>query len=358
MNCHSEPGRREGKEPRGSLHSLKLLRYPSLYSVHRPALAGLGLLLFYTSFAAPINGQHSAAGTDVASQTVPGVKPGSIDDVNAIGHRKIGGRGFGNWYSNQTEVDWGNEIAAQILESATIVHDPIIDGYVNRIGHNIVKNSDCKTPFTIEVVDSAQINAFALPGGYLFINAGLILAADNEAQLAAVMAHEIAHVAAHHEAREMTRLHYADLSMAPLVMTGAGLPATVAIPLPFLQFQRKFEEQADWLGVQYMYKAGYDPRQMVGFFQKIEALQKNGAQSVARNFSTHPETPARIKRTQHEIATLLPPQPHYMVNTPEFQAIQTRLRRIGHRAPASQNKTPAHPALRSVGTAAQSPQPK
>jgi predicted Zn-dependent protease len=243
---------------------------------------------------------------------MPGVKPGSIDDVNAIGTRKIGGRGLGNWYSTQTEMDWGDQVAAHVLKSAKIIHDPVIEEYVNRIARNIVKNSDSKTPFTIKVVDTDEINAFALPGGYFFINSGLILAADNEAQLAGVMAHEIAHVAAHHQAREMTRMHYADAGM---------------VPGTFLQFQRDFEEQADWLGVQYMYKAGYDPRQMIAFFQKIEALQKARPQSISKTFSTHPQTPARVERTNHEIATILPPRSNYNVDTPEFHAIQARLKK-------------------------------
>ena len=257
-----------------------------------------------------------------AGQTMPGVKPGSIDDVNAIGKRKIGRRGLGNWYSTQTETDWGNQIAAQVLKSATIIHDPAVNKYANRIGQKIAENSDAKIPFTVYVIDADDINAFALPGGYFFVNSALILAADNEAQLAGVMAHEIAHVAAHHEAREMTRMHYADAGVVPLVAS------SMAIPLPFIQFQRDFEEQADWLGVQYMYKAGYDPKQMIAFFEKIEALQKSSPRSISKSFSTHPQTPARVKRTRHEIATVLPLRSHSIVDTPEFHAIQARLKRL------------------------------
>jgi predicted Zn-dependent protease len=288
---------------------------------------------------------------------MPGVKPGSMDDVNAVGRRKIGGRGLGNWYSSRTEVEWGNQIAAQVLRTAKIVHDPVVDEYVNRIGQNIVKNSDTKIPFTIKVIDTDEINAFALPGGYFFVNSGLILAAENEAQLAGVMAHEIAHVAAHHQAREMTRMHYADLGMVPLVMmTGYSLAgygiyeaSTVAVPISFLQFQRDFEEQADWLGVEYVYRAGYDPQQMVAFLQKVETLEKTKPRLISKTFATHPQTPARVERTEHEIATILPPQREYIVDTSEFHAIQTRLTRMENRRPVKPGANPNEPTLRRVG---------
>ncbi len=294
---------------------------------------------------------------------MPGVKRGSIDDVNAVGDRKIGGRGLGNWYSTRTEIGWGNQIAQQVLKSSKIIHDPVIDEYVNRIGQNIVKNSDAKVPFTIKVIDTDEINAFALPGGYFFVNSGLILAADNEAELAGVMAHEIAHVAAHHQAREMTRMHYADMGMVPLVMmtgysvAGYGIyeASSFAVPLTFLQYQRDFEEQADWLGVQYLYKAGYDPEQLIAFFQKIETLQKTKPKLISKAFSTHPQTPARVERTRHEIATILPPRSEYVVDTSEFHAIQDRLTRMENRRPVKNGEDSSRPTLRRAGAA---PPPK
>jgi predicted Zn-dependent protease len=284
---------------------------------------------------------------------MPGVKPGSIDDVNAIGRRDVGGRGFGNWYSGGTEREWGNRIAQQVIKSAKIVKDPAVNSYVNRIGHAIARNSDAKIPFTIKVVDTDEVNAFALPGGYFFINSGLILAADNEAELAAVMAHEIAHVAAHHQARELTRMHYANLGMVPVIMlTGYGLAgygvyeaSTIAAPVAFFQFQRKFEEQADWLGVEYMYKAGYDPTQMIAFFKKVEDLQKTKPGLISKAFSTHPQTPDRVKRTQEEIATILPPKREYIVDTSEFHAVQARLRRIENRRPVKSGEKADTPVL-------------
>jgi predicted Zn-dependent protease len=298
----------------------------------------------------------AAVAPEISDCMMPGVKPGSINDVNAAGRRNVGGRGFGNWYSEKTEQEWGAEIAAQVMKSSKIVHDPVVEAYVNRIGQDIVKNSDAKVPFRIKVIDSDEINAFALPGGYFFINSGLILAADNEAELAGVMAHEIAHVAAHHQAREMTRMHYADLGMVPLVMLtgysavgyGAYEASAFAVPLTLLEFQRDFEEQADWLGVEYMYRAGYDPQELIAFFEKIEELQKKKPGIIAKTFATHPQTPARVERTQHEIATILPPRREYIVDTSEFHAVQERLRRLENRRPVKAGAGKNAPVLRRV----------
>jgi predicted Zn-dependent protease len=343
-----------------------LLRFISLHSGQQlsRALALLCVIIFTPRVLAqnqdhgcPSSSSSSSGSCDNSDRTMPGVKTGSMDDVNAVGRRKIGGRGLGNWYSGRTEVEWGNQIAAQVLRTAKIVHDPVVDEYVNRIGQNIVRNSDAKIPFTIKVIDTDEINAFALPGGYFFVNSGLILAADNEAQLAGVMAHEIAHVAAHHQAREMTRMHYADLGMVPLVMmTGYSLAgygiyeaSTVAVPISFLQFQRDFEEQADWLGVEYVYKAGYDPQQLVAFFKKVETLEKTKPRLISKTFATHPQTPARVERTEHEIATILPPRTEYIVDTSEFHAIQARLTRMENRRPVKPGANPNEPTLRRVG---------
>src|ERR1700758_1242495 len=205
---------------------------------------------------------------------MPGVKKGSVDDVSATGTRDIGGRGLGNWYSTESEMKEGKSISMEIEKSVKFINDPVVTEYVNRIGQNIVKNSDAKVPFTIKVIDSDEINAMALPGGFFYVNSGLILAADDEAELAGVMAHETAHVCAHHAAREMTRMNYAQIGTIPLIMmtgyswTGYGIyeAINIAIPMTFLMFSREFEGQADYLGVQYMYRAGYDPQAFVTFF--------------------------------------------------------------------------------------------
>ena len=209
---------------------------------------------------------------------------------------------------------WARQYADEIEKSTRFITDPVVVEYVNRIGQNIVKNSDCKVPFTIKVIDSDEINALALPGGFFYVNSGLILDADEEAELAGVMAHETAHVCAHHAAREMTRMNYAQIGMVPLIImlrygwTGYGIyeAAQLAIPITFLKFSREFEAQADYLGVQYMYRAGYDPQAFISFFEKIQALEKRKPGLVAKAFSDHPQTPDRILHSQEEIARILP----------------------------------------------------
>ena len=286
------------------------------------------------------------------------IKPGSIEDVNAVGDRNIGGRGLGNWYSTESEIKMGKTYADQVDKSARFITDPVVEEYVNRIGQNIVKNSDCKVPFTIKVIDSDEINAFALPGGFFYVNSGLILAADEEAELAGVMAHETAHVCAHHAAREMTRMNYAQIGMIPLILftgytwTGYGIyeAAQLAIPVTFLKFSRDFEAQADYLGVQYMYRAGYDPQAMIDFFEKVAALEKRKPGIVAKTFSDHPQTPDRILHTQEEIAEILPPKDEYLVTTSEFDSVKARLARIENKRRLDQKNEPAKPSLRRAST--------
>jgi len=286
------------------------------------------------------------------------VKPGTIEDVNAVGNRNIGGRGMGNWYSTESEIKMGKTYADQIDKTARFITDPVINEYINRIGQNIVKNSDCKVPFTIKVLDSDEINAFALPGGFFYVNSGLILAADEEAELAGVMAHETAHVCAHHAAREMTRLNYAQLGMIPLIImtgyswTGYGIyeAASLAVPITFLEFSREFEAQADYLGVQYMYKAGYDPQAFITFFEKIQALEKRKPGLVAKAFSDHPQTPDRILHTQEEIAKILPARDEYLVTTSEFDQVKARLARIENKRRLQDTKGITRPSLRRAST--------
>jgi hypothetical protein len=279
----------------------------------------------------PVGGDTPASASDIKpdKDVEPGsqpikVKPGSIDDVGAVGNRDIGGRGMGNWYSVDTEIKMGKMYAQEIEKSTKFITDPTIEEYVNRIGQNIVKNSDCKVPFTIKIIDSDEINAMALPGGFFYVNSGLILNADEEAEMAGVMAHETAHVCAHHAVREQTRMNYAQLSTIPLIFiggwTGYGIyeAAGLAVPMTFLKFSRDFEAQADYLGIQYMYRAGYDPGALVTFFEKVQALEKRKPGLVAKAFSDHPQTPDRIVHTQEEIAKILPAKDEYTVTTSEF----------------------------------------
>ncbi len=276
------------------------------------------------------------------------IKAGGENDVNAIGNRKIGGM---DWYSTEKEIRIGKEYAQQIEQSMKLIQDPVVNEYVNRIGQNLVRNSDAKVPFTIKVVDSDEINAMALPGGFFYVNSGLILAADDEAELAGVMAHEIAHVCARHATRQMTRAQLANLMSIPLIFVGGGIgyaareAASIGLPLTFLSFSRGFEAEADYLGVQYMYKAGYDPNEFVNFFEKIQAQEKKKPGSLAKAFSTHPQTPDRIQKTQEEIATILPPRDQYIETTSEFNDVKARLAAIENRHKVD-DQNPNKPTLR------------
>jgi len=288
----------------------------------------------------------------------PHIKPGSEDDVNAVGTRNIGGRGAGNWFSTDWEIRNGKSYAMEIEKSAHLVTDPVIVEYVNRVGQNIVKNSDCKVPFTIKVIDSDEINAMALPGGFFYVNSGLIMAADEEAELAGVMAHETAHVCAHHAAREMTRMYYAQIGSVPLIImtqgswTGYGIyeATQLAIPITFLQFSRNFEAEADWLGLQYMYKAGYDPQAFIQFFEKIDALEKHKPGTLAKVFADHPQTPDRIMHSEEEIATIMPARPDYMVTTSEFDDVKARLARLENKRKINDGKGGNKPTLRRASS--------
>jgi len=284
------------------------------------------------------------------------VKPGSIEDVSAVGNRDIGARGIGNWYSVDTEIKMGKMYAEEIEKSTKFINDPVVLEYVNRIGQNIVKNSDCKVPFTIKIIDSDEINAMALPGGFFYVNSGLILNADEEAELAGVMAHETAHVCAHHAVREQTRMNYAQLSTIPLIFiggwTGYGIyeAASLAVPMTFLKFSRDFEAQADYLGVQYMYRAGYDPQAFISFFEKVQALEKRKPGMVAKAFSDHPQTPDRILHSQEEIARILPARDEYTVTTSEFDDVKARLARIENKRRLTDSKDTKKPSLRRAST--------
>ena len=273
---------------------------------------------------------------------------GSKDDVEAIGNRHVGGL---DWYSTETDIKIGKTYAQQIEQSMKFITDPVVTEYVNRVGQNLVRNSDAKVPFTIKVVDSDEINAMALPGGFFYVNSGLIMAADDEAELAGVMAHEIAHVALRHGTRGQTRADIANIMSIPLIFVGGGIGyaarqvAGIGLPMTFLKFSRGFEAEADFFGVQYMYKAGYDPNEFVNFFEKVQAQEKKKPGSLAKAFSTHPQTPDRIEKTQEEIATILPPRDQYIETTSEFNDVKARLAAIENRHKVN-DQNPNKPTLR------------
>src|SRR6202171_4441608 len=303
--------------------------------------------------------------TDKSTPTTPTVTPADPDkvkhdggkkDVDAIGNRKMGARGMGNWYSIESEIRMGKEYAQQVEASVKLVQDPVITEYVNRIGQNLVRNSDAQVPFTIKVIDSDEVNAFALPGGFFYVNSGLLLAADEEAELAGVMAHEIAHVAARHGTRQMTRAQWANIGTIPLIFVGGGIgygiyeAAGLGLPLTFMKFQRNFEAEADYLGLQYMYKTGYDPQAFISFFEKIQAKEKKKPGTLAKAFASHPQTPDRIEKSQQEIATILPARAQYVVSTSEFDDVKSRLATIENRHKVIEEKDGSRPSLRRTSS--------
>jgi predicted Zn-dependent protease len=256
-------------------------------------------------------------------------------DPDAIGERDIG-RGV-NFYSIEKEIAMGRQMAVEVERQAKLIDDPLVSEYVNRIGQNIVRNSDAKVPFTIKVIDSEEVNAFALPGGYMFVHSGLILRTDNEAELAGVLAHEVAHVAARHGTRQATRGQIINFATIPLIFIG-GLPGYiaqqalgVAVPLGFLKFSRGMEKEADLFGIQYMYKAGYDPVAFIDFFEEMQALEKKKKGSISQLFSSHPMTKDRIRFSQKVIEKDLDPQPQYVVTTSEYERVKERVRMLQNR---------------------------
>src|SRR6266851_724671 len=276
----------------------------------------------------------------------------SKEDVEAIGNRSVG-KGV-NLYSLEREIGLGKQLAQEVERSSKLIDDPVVTEYVNRVGQNLVRNSDARVPFTIKVIDSDEINAFALPGGFFYVNSGLILHAQEESELAGVMAHEISHVTARHGTKNATKGELMQLATIPLMILGpAGWAGyglyeglNLAIPVTYLKFSRDAEREADFLGLQYMYKAGYDPNSYVTFFERIQADEKRRPGSIPKVFSTHPPTPERIENTQKEIARILPARQEYIVTTSEFDSVKSRLRNIMFSRKVSDN-APGKPTLRT-----------
>ncbi len=270
-------------------------------------------------------------------------------DVDAIGNRKVAHKSI---ISQDKEIQIGRQYAEQVEKSAKLLTDPVVNEYVNRIAQNVARNSDLAVPLTVKVIDAPQINAFALPGGFLFVNTGVLRAADEESQVAGVIAHEIAHVAARHWASQMTRATLLQYATIPLIFTPMSYPVYVGIsqalnfgvPLTFLRFSRNDEAEADFLGLQYMYKAGYDPTSYVAFFGKVIEEDRRSPGSVPTVFADHPPTPDRIVKCEQEIKQLLPHKDQYLVSTSEFDDIKARLTTVLVAQKGAQK--PGQPTLR------------
>jgi predicted Zn-dependent protease len=269
-------------------------------------------------------------------------------DPNEIGNRDVG-KGI-NFYSIEKEIALGQQLALEVEKQAKLVDDPILGEYVNRLGQNLVRSSDARMPVTFKLIDDDSINAFTLPGGHVFVNSGLIRVAETEAELAAAMAHEIGHVAARHITRQETRAQLANLATTPLILLGGWTGyairqgAGLGIPMTFLSFSRAFEGEADLLGLEYMYKAGYDPTASIDIFERIESLQKSKPGLVSRVFSSHPMTLDRIREAQKNINQILPNKPEYVVTTSEFNEMRARMIAL-HQQRRKETTDPAKPTL-------------
>ncbi len=254
-------------------------------------------------------------------------------DVNDIGSRKVAHKSI---ISEEKEIAVGKQYATEIDHSAKMITDPVINEYVNRVAQNVARNSDLTIPLTVKVIDAPDLNAFALPGGFLYVNSGLVLAADEEDQVAGVMAHEIAHVAARHWASQMTKATILQYATLPLIFTPLSYPVYMGVssafnfgvPLTFLKFNRSAEAEADYLGLQYMYKAGYDPSSYVAFFGKVIQEERRSPGSVPSIFADHPPTPDRILKCEEEIKDILPRKSEYLVSTSEFDDVKSRLKTV------------------------------
>ncbi len=251
-------------------------------------------------------------------------------DASRIGDRDVG-KGL-DFYSLEREIAMGREMAEEVEESSRVVTDPVVTEYVNRVAQTLVRNSDSRFPLTVKVLDNDEINAFALPGGFFFVNTGLIVAAHSEAELAGVMAHEIAHVAARHATKNASKAQLFNVLSIPLIFFGGpiGFAARqvvgLGVPLSMLEFSRNAEREADALGLQYVYASGYDPEEFVRFMERLKAKEKDeGGSFFSKAFRTHPMTADRVKRAQKEIDEYLPPRASYIVDTSEFVRVKAKL---------------------------------
>jgi predicted Zn-dependent protease len=281
---------------------------------------------------------NKSAVTATPTEAAHNAKPLAVDEDPAmIGKRKLNGGLISKMsMSVEKEVALGRQLAAEVDRQAKFVDDPVITEYVNRVAQNLVLHSDAKVPFTVKVIDSDEVNAFALPGGFFYVKKGLILAADNEAELAGVMAHEISHVIARHAVENQTKANLIQYgTLAGIILLG-GIPgmvlqntAGIGMMSAFMKFSRNAEAEADKLGTEYLYAAGYDPTALATMFEKLEAKNKKKPGTIAKIFADHP-APADRRAASLALAARFPEHEEYVINTSEFNRVKARLLRLSN----------------------------
>jgi beta-barrel assembly-enhancing protease len=279
--------------------------------------------LFFSVLAVLIPAAMLCAGDETRKDT------NKKNDPSEIGNRKVAGGP--NFYSIEKELALGRQLSLEVEKQAKLFEDPIVNEYVNRVVQNLARHSDVTFPVTIKIIESDQPNAFTLPGGHIFIDTGLIRLTESEAELAATLAHELGHVAARHATRQATEGKIANIATIPLFVLGGPAAmigrsaASIAMPMSFLKFSRVFETEADQLGLQYMYEAGYDPSGSLDIFERLESIEKKRPGTIAQLFNTHPMTSDRIQKTQKNIQSQLPARDEYVMNTSEYEDVRSRL---------------------------------
>ncbi len=251
--------------------------------------------------------------------------------------------------STEKEVALGRQLAAEVDRQAKFIDDPMITEYINRVAQNLVLHSNAKIPFTVKVIDSDEVNAFALPGGFFYVNEGLILAADNEAELVGVMAHEISHVIARHAVENQTKANLMQYgTLAGIILLG-GIPgmvlqntAGIGMMTAFMKFSRSAESEADKLGTEYLYAAGYDPTALATMFEKLEAKNKKKPGTIAKIFADHP-APADRRAASLALAARFPEHDEYVINTSEFNRVKAQTLRLSNAKASSAGEIKGSP---------------
>lgn len=288
-------------------------------------LVGMGLLVAVSAIASAQGPQQSYV------QRQPHMQDGGNNRTEASTNW-VCNLGAYTTFTLERQVDLGRAVAGQIDSQLRFVNDPAVLEYVNRIGQNLARQSTANVAIRIKVIDSRAVNALALPDGLLYISSGLLLAADEETELAGVVAHEIAHIAVCHAGRVWTSTERVfTIPSIPITVTPDGSSATGLYGIA--RFPRGLEAEADYLGILYMYRAGYDPSGLISFLRKIHEMQRPpwNSEGVATAFVTHPQSQERAERSEKEIAALAPASPEYIVTNSEFDDIKARLEQIANK---------------------------